>query len=62
MSKLKILKNTASYHDEFIETLKQPQEVNLYLRIALGEYQHDHDAEALLVALNNIKDERFTYS
>lgn len=58
MSKTKILKNTASYHDELIESLKNPKEANLYLRIAMDEYQEDGDTEALLVALRNIAEAR----
>lgn len=58
MSKSKILKNTASYHDDLIESLKKPKEANLYLRIAMEEYQEDSDAEALLVALRNIAEAR----
>ena len=58
MSKSKILKNTASYHDELIESLKNSKEANLYLRIAMEEYQEDGDTEALLVALRNITEAR----
>lgn len=54
MSKSKILKNTASYHDDLIESLKKPKEADLYLQIAMEEYQEDGDTEALLVALRNI--------
>jgi len=54
MRKVKILKNTESYHDELIESLKNPKEANLYLRIAMEEYQEDGNTEALLVALRNI--------
>jgi probable addiction module antidote protein len=54
MRKSKILKNTASYHDELIESLKKSKEADLYLRVAMEEYQEDGDAEALLVALRNI--------
>lgn len=54
MSKLKILKNTQDYHEEFIDSLKDPKEADLYLRIAMEEYQEDGDVEALLVALRNI--------
>lgn len=54
MSKLKLLKNTTNYHDEFIESLKKPKEADLYLRIAMEEYQEDGDAEVLLLALRNI--------
>lgn len=58
MSKAKILKNTASYHDELIESLKKPREADLYLKIAMEEYQEDGDTEALLVALRNIAEAR----
>lgn len=58
MSKAKILKNTASYHDELIESLKNPKEANMYLRIAMEEYQEDGDTETLLVALRNIAEAR----
>ena len=58
MSKTKILKNTKSYHDEFIKSLKKPKETDLYLRIAMEEYNEDGDAEALLVALCNIAEAR----
>lgn len=58
MSKAKILKNTTSYHEELIESLKKPKEADLYLRIAMEEYHEDGDAEALLVALRNIAEAR----
>jgi probable addiction module antidote protein len=54
MSKTKILKNTANYHHELIESLRKPKEADLYLRIAMEEYHEDGDVEALLVALRNI--------
>lgn len=54
MTKSKILKNTASYHEELIESLKKPKEADLYLRVAMEEYQEDGDTEALLIALRNI--------
>ena len=58
MSKTKILKNTKSYHDELIKSLKKPKEADLYLRIAMEEYHEDGDAKALLVALCNIAEAR----
>ncbi len=54
MNESKILKNTLSYHDELIESLADPKEAELYLRIAMEEYQEDNDPEPLLVALRNI--------
>lgn len=58
MSKSKILKNTTSYHDELIQSLKNSKEADLYLRIAMEEYQEDGDTEALLVALRNVTEAR----
>lgn len=58
MSKAKILKNTASYHDELIASLKNPKEADLYLRVSMDEYQEDGDTEILLVALRNIAEAR----
>ena len=58
MSKAKILKKTVSYHDELIESLRNPKEADLYLRIAMEEYQEDNDTEALLVALRNVTEAR----
>lgn len=54
MSKVKMIKNTISYHDELIDTLKKPKEADLYLRLAMEEYHDDGDIEALLIALRNI--------
>lgn len=54
MDKEHILTNTTSYHDEFVESLKDPEEAFGYLQIALEEYQQDSDIETLLVALRNV--------
>lgn len=54
MSKTKILKNTSSYHEELIQSLRKPKEADLYLHIAMEEYHEDGNAEALLIALRNI--------
>ena len=61
MSKDKIIKNTTSYHDELIASLKKPQEADLYLRIAMEEYHEDGDVEALLIALRNIAEAKVSY-
>ena len=58
MNKSKILKNTESYHDELIESLKKPKEADMYLRLAMEEYHEDGNTEALLVALRNIAEAR----
>lgn len=54
MRKSKLLNNTASYHDELIESLKNPKEADLYLRLAMEEYHDDGNVDALLIALRNI--------
>lgn len=54
MTKTNILKSTSSYHDALIESLKDENEANLYLRVAMEEYHEDGDSEALLVASRNI--------
>ena len=54
MNKEWILKNTADYHEQFIDSLKNPQETYGYLQVAMEEYQEDNDAETLFVALRNI--------
>lgn len=58
MNKSKITENTSSYHDELIESLKNSQEADLYLRVAMEEYHEDGDTEALLIALRNISEAR----
>ncbi len=58
MNKIKLLKNTRSYHDEFIEALLDPKEAFIYLQVALEEYQEDNNAELLLVALRNVAEAR----
>lgn len=54
MTKSKILKHTKSYHDELIESLRDPQESSVYLQVAIEEYQIDNEKEALLVAIRNV--------
>lgn len=58
MNKIKLLKNTRSYHDELIEALHDPKEAFTYLQVALEEYQEDNNAELLLVALRNVAEAR----
>ncbi len=56
MSKAEITKNTSSYHDELIKSLKNEREADLYLSMAMEEYREDGDVEALLTALRNISE------
>jgi len=54
MNKDNIMKNTSSYHENFIQELKDPQTANLYLKMAMEEYHSDNDRDAFLLALRNI--------
>ena len=54
MNKDHLIKNTVSYHDYLISSLKDPNEAYGYLQASVEEYQLDNDAEALLIALRNI--------
>lgn len=56
MSKLKIIKNTSSYQNELIKSLKKSKAADMYLHIAMDEYHQDGDVEAFLLALRNIAD------
>lgn len=50
----KILECTGSWHDYVIDTLKDKEEAERYLQVALDEYQDDGDTAAFLLALRNI--------
>ena len=58
MSRSKLSKLTKSYHDELIESLRDPDQAFAYLQVALEEYQEDNDADALLIALRNVAEAR----
>lgn len=45
-----------NYRDALIEDLKDPQESEAYLRVALEEYENDQNIESFLLALRNIAD------
>ena len=47
-------KNTLDYHEELIESLRDPIEAIGYLRVALEEFEKDGDKEVFLLALRNI--------
>jgi probable addiction module antidote protein len=49
-----ILSNTASYHNNLIEALKNSQKAEAYLKVALEEHEEDKDPEAFLLALRNV--------
>jgi len=47
----KILKTTASFHDDLVEDLKNPKEAQAFLEAILEEYEKDGDTRAFLSAL-----------
>lgn len=49
-----IVKNTASYHDNLIDSLKNRRRAEVYLKVALEEYEFDKDPVAFLLALRNV--------
>ena len=53
---VKIMRHLRNYRDALIEDLKNPQESEAYLRIALEEYESDQNIESFLLALRNIAD------
>ena len=44
-----------SYNEFIINKLKDPKQVALYLKVATEEYLNDGNYEAVLVAINHIK-------
>jgi probable addiction module antidote protein len=53
-----ILKRTESFHDHLRETLNDPQKAELYLAIALEEYQEDGDMKMFMSALRDVAEAR----
>jgi probable addiction module antidote protein len=49
-----ISRNTASYHENLIESLKDIQKAEAYLKVALEGYEEDKDPEPFLLALKNV--------
>ncbi len=50
----KLLACSVSFHDDLIESLKDPEEAAVYLQVALDEYQQDGDIEFFMKALRNV--------
>ena len=48
------MKPSKSYHDSLIEALKDPVEAQVYLEVAIEEFETDGDKEHFLVALRNV--------
>ena len=49
-----IMKNTSSYQDRLLERLTDKSEAIAYLKVALEEYEEDHDTEVFMLALRNV--------
>ncbi len=58
MNKQELLKNTTSYNEKLIQSLRDPEEVAAYLQVAFDEYQKDENTEAFLLALSNVAEAR----
>lgn len=54
MSKSDTKKYIADYHEDLIESLKDDNEAEAYLQVALEEYDEDGDYEAFMLALKNL--------
>ena len=54
MNKEAILKHTASYEENLIRHLQDPELAQLYLETAFESYQEDRDADALLLAMRDV--------
>jgi hypothetical protein len=54
MNRETALKHTASYEDNLIERLKDPELARAYLEAALASYEADYDTEALLLAMRDV--------
>lgn len=48
------LKNTASFDNDLLERLKDPEFAQHYLEVAVDDYDKDSDAESLLIAMGDI--------
>lgn len=56
--KKNISKKTSDYHESLIEALRNPNECIMYLKVAVEEYQQDHNVKVLLIALRNVAEAR----
>lgn len=54
MNKNTILQHTASYEDDLISALKDPEEARAYLMASFQMYEEDGDIDALLITLRDI--------
>ena len=54
MNRETILKHTASFKEDLIEDLKDPEFAQHYLEAALEDYEKDGDTESLLLAMRDV--------
>lgn len=54
MNKEAILKHTASYEDNLLERLKDPELAQAYLEAAVESYEKEGNTEALLLAMRDV--------
>jgi len=54
MNKRMNKKNISDYHKDFIASLKDIDEAEAYLQVALAEYDDDGDYESFMLALKNL--------
>ena len=50
----KILERTVSFHDDLIESLKDPEHAAIYVQVALEEYREDGDLDFFMLGLRNV--------
>lgn len=58
MSYANIIKNTSDYQTSLLQSLTDKDEAVAYLKVALEEYEDDHDAEVFMLALRNVAQAR----
>lgn len=58
MSYENIIKNTSDYHTRLLESLADKDEAIAYLKVALEEYEEDHETEVFMLALRNVAEAR----
>ena len=54
MNREAILKHTASYEDNLLERLKDPELAQAYLEAAVESYEKEGNTEALLLAMRDV--------
>jgi len=50
-----LINSFPNFYDYHIEKLRNPKDAKRYLEIALEDYQQDHDAEGLMLAIMDVE-------